>query len=56
MVPQGPEDAAMEGDRGVQRRQVDSIHCSALGESGIALGIENSFNFDIGCTIVGLEQ
>ena len=31
MVPQGPEDAAEDGDRGEQRRQVDSKVCSELG-------------------------
>ena len=31
MVPQGPEDAVEDGDRGVQRRQVDSSACRVLG-------------------------
>ena len=37
-VPQGPEGAAEESDRGVQQRQRDSIACSVLGERGIVLG------------------
>ena len=38
MVPQGLEDAAEDGDRGEQRRQVDSTACSVLGECKLALG------------------
>ena len=32
MVPQGPEDAAEDGDRGEQRRQVINSACSVLGD------------------------
>ena len=55
-VPQGPGGAAKERNRGEHRRRRDSIACSVLGERGIALGIENSFNFDIVYTIGNLEQ
>ena len=41
MVPQGPKDAAKEGDRGVQQRQVINSACSALGEWDFTLGKTN---------------
>ena len=37
MVPQGPEDAMEDGDRGEQRRQVDSVACSVMGEGKLTL-------------------
>ena len=40
MVPQGPEDAAEDGDRGVQRRQVDSTASNELGDSKLTLGMK----------------
>ena len=42
MVPQGPEDAAKYGDRGVQRLQVKKIACSELGDSKFTLGKRKS--------------
>ena len=42
MVPQGPEDAAEDGDRGVQRRQVMNSACRELGDYKINIGDENS--------------
>ena len=38
MVPQGPEDAVEDGDRGVQRRQVDSSACRVLGDCDLNIG------------------
>ena len=32
MVPQGPEDAAEDVDRGVQRRQMNNSTCNVLGD------------------------
>ena len=38
MVPQWPEEAAYNGDRGVQRLQVKKTDCSELGGCKIVLG------------------
>ena len=42
MVPQGPEDAAEDGDRGVQRRQVTKVACSEFGGCKLAWGKRKS--------------
>ena len=42
MVPQGPEDAAEHGDRGVQRRQVIKSACSELGDWDLCIGGDKS--------------
>ena len=42
MVPQGPEDAAEDVDRGVQRRQVINSACSELEDCDFCIGGEKS--------------
>ena len=41
-VPQGPEDAVEDGDRGELRRQVINSACRELGDCDINIGDENS--------------
>ena len=38
MIPQGPKDAAEDGDRGELRRQVMNLACRELGEAHCMLG------------------
>ena len=40
MVPQGPEDAVEDGDRGELRRQVMNSACSKLGDCDFYIGDE----------------
>ena len=50
-VPQGPEDAAEDGDRGEQQRQVINSACSELGDCDLCIGGEKSA-MNSGCMYV----